>query len=122
MTAAKLLRLMGAIDAVTGVTSLVLATWLAEQVDVGVTPVRIAAGLLLVLGIETFLLAERPVRAKATMAIEAACALLAIDLALVGDPTSAGMALLLGTAVLCAAFVVELALLQRARAVPNVAM
>ena len=115
MTAAKLLRPLAVVDVASGAAALVASSWLADQVDVGVTPVRIAAALLVVLGVETYLLADRPVMAKATIAIEAVCALVAVDLAILGDPTGTGAALLVGTALWCAAVAVELALITRTR-------
>ena len=115
MTAPKLLRVLAAVDVLSGVVALATSSWLADQVDVGVTPVRVAAVLLVVLGVETVLLAERPVMAKVRLVTEAACALLAIDLAVLGDPTSTGTALLAGTALWCAGVAVELALVQRTR-------
>ena len=116
MTAPKLLRGLAVVDVASGAAALVAASWLADQVDVGVTPIRVAAVLLVVLGVETYLLADRPVMAKVTIAIEAACALLALDLAVLGDPTGTGAALLVGTALWCAAVAVELALVTRTRA------
>ena len=110
MTAARLLRGLASIDVATGAGALLVSSWLADQVDVGVTPVRVVAALLVVLGVETYLLADRPVMTKVRIATEAVCSLLAVDLAIVGDPTGVGTALLVGTALWCAAVTVELVL------------
>ena len=115
MTTPKLLRLLAVADVLAGVGALLASSWLAGQIDVGVTPVRIAAALLVVLGVETYLMADRPATAKFNMAIEAVCAVLAVDLAILGDPTGAGTVLLVGTALWCAVAAVELALVQRTR-------
>lgn len=115
MTAQRLLRVLAVVDASTAVAALLVSSWLADQIDLRVTPLRIAAALLLVLGVETYLLADRPAMAKVRVATEAACTVVAIDLAFVGDPTGVGTALLLGTALWCSAIAVELALLQRSR-------
>jgi hypothetical protein len=116
MTAPRLLRALAALDAGTAFGMLVLSSWLGDQVDVGVTPIRVAAGVLLVLGVDTYLLAERPVMVKVRLVSEALCALLAVDLVVLGEPSGIGAAILLGTALLCAAVAVELALLTRTRA------
>lgn len=115
MTAARLLRVLGVVDSISAVSALLVSSWLAEQVDVPVTPLRVAAALLLVLGVETYVMADRPVLAKVRMASEAVCALVAIDLTILGDPTGIGAALLIGTAVWCAAIAVELVLMRRTR-------
>ena len=115
MTTSKLLRGLAVVDALTGASALVVSSWLAEQVDVGVAPVRIAAALLVVLGIDTYLMADRPIMAKVRIVTEAVCVLLAIDLAVIGDPTGIGTALLVGTALWCSAAAVELTLAQRTR-------
>ena len=115
MTAPRILRVLAVVDASTAVGALLVSSWLAEQLDLPVTPLRIAAALLLVLGVETFLMAERPVVARVRIATEAVCTVIALDLAIVGDPTGVGTALLLGTALWCAAVAVELALVHRSR-------
>ena len=115
MTPARVLRGLAAVDVASAVGALAVSSWLADQLDVGVTPVRIAAALLLVLGIDTYLMADRPVMVKVRIVTEALCVLLAIDLAVIGDPTGIGTALLVGTAVWCAAVAVELTLSQRTR-------
>ena len=115
MTAPRLLRALGVVDSITAVSALLVSSWLAEQIDVPVTPLRVAAALLLVLGVETHLMADRPILAKVRIATEAVCALVAVDLAILGDPTGVGVALLMGTAVWCAAIAVELVLVLRTR-------
>ena len=115
MTTPKLLRALAVVDVLTGAGALLATSWLTEQVDVGVTPVRIAAALLVVLGIDTYLMADRPVMGTVRIVTEALCVLLAIDLAVIGDPTGIGTALLVGTALWCAAVAVELTLTQRTR-------
>lgn len=115
MSTPRLLRTLAVVDVVSGVAALVASPWLADQLDVGVTPVRVAAILLLVLGVETHLMAERPVMAKVRIVTEAVCAMVAVDLAVLGDPTSAGTALLVATALWCATVAVEVALVQRTR-------
>lgn len=115
MTAPRLLRVLAVVDVSTAVGALLVSSWLADQIDLPLTPLRVAAGLLLVLGIETYLMAHRPAMAKVRIATEAVCTVIALDLAFVGDPTGVGMTLLLGTALWCATIAVELALLQRSR-------
>jgi hypothetical protein len=68
-----------------------------------------------VLGVETYLMADRPVLTKVRIGTEAVCAVAAVDLAVLGDPTGVGVALLIGTALWCAAIAVDLVLLQRSR-------
>jgi hypothetical protein len=53
--------------------------------------------------------------AKVRIATEAICAVVAVDLAILGSPTGTGTVLLVGTALWCAAVAVELTLLSRPR-------
>jgi hypothetical protein len=115
MTTPRLLRLLAVVDVSTAVGAFLASSWLAVQVDVPVMPLRIAAALLLVLGVETYLMADRPALAKVRIATEAVCAVAAADLVFLRNPTGIGTALLIGTAIWCAAIAVELVLLQRTR-------
>ena len=113
MSAATLLRTAGAVDITSGVVALTAAGWIGDQVGVSATIVRLAAALLVVVGVDTIWFADRAWMAKATIGIEAVAGLVALDLVLLGDPTRLGTALLLATAVCCAAVAVEAALLGR---------
>ena len=110
-----ILRIAGTADVVSGVIGLTAAGWLADQLGAGTTVVRVGTVVLLVLGVETILLAARPAMAKATIVIEALAALGAIDLAVFGDATATGTALLVATAIYCAAIALRLFTDQRAR-------
>jgi hypothetical protein len=111
----RALRALGVADVASGALALVAASWLAGELDVGTAAIRIAGALLVVLGVETYLLAARPLMAKVTIAVEALSALLAVDVLVLADPTGMGQAILVATALWCAAAAVEVGLLQRAR-------
>jgi hypothetical protein len=113
---ARALRVLGAADVASGAIALVAASWFAEELDVGVTAVRVVAAALVVLGIETISMADRPLMAKVSVAVEALAAVLAVDLLLTGDPTGTGTVVLAATALWCAAAAIEVAVLQRTRA------
>jgi hypothetical protein len=107
------LRFLGAMDVVSGVVALAAASWLGDQLDVSTTVVRVAGVALLVLGAETLALSDRRVMATTTAVVEGAVALVAVDLAILGDPTGVGTALLLATAAYCATAAVRVARLRR---------
>jgi len=115
MTAARVLKVLGVVDVASGAAAVVLASWLAGELDVSATALRLVGALLVVLGIETYTMATRPLMAKVSIVTEAISALVAVELLLAGDPTTFGTVLLVGTAVMCAAFAVELAMLVRTR-------
>jgi hypothetical protein len=110
MRPAQILRVMGIADITSAVPLLVAAGWIGDQVDLSTTAVRVVGAFLVVLGIETLLLRDKPVMAKVALAVEVLFALAAVDLAVLGDPTGIGVALLAGTALYGAAASVELAM------------
>jgi hypothetical protein len=111
----RALRILGFLDLGSGVFALAEATWLADQVDLGVTAVRLIGVFLLVLGFDKVLFRDKPLMGRVSMAVEALFALACLDVAVMTDPTSIGTALLVGTAVLCASVAVWLFTLQRTR-------
>jgi hypothetical protein len=115
MTAPKLLRLMGIADITSAIPLLVAAGWIGDQVDLSTTAVRLVGALLVVLGVETLLMRDKPVMAKVALGIEVLFALAAVDLAVLGDPTGLGVAVLAGTALYGAVASIELALATRTR-------
>lgn len=115
MTADRLLRVLGIADVASGALALAAASWLAGELDVSTTAVRVAGAILVLLGIETFAMAAKPLMAKATVAVEAVAALVALDVLLLADPTTTGAVLLVATALWCAAVAIETALLLRTR-------
>jgi hypothetical protein len=115
MSAPKLLRALGVVDVGTGIAGLAAAGWFGDQLGLGATTIRIVAGVLLVLGVDTLLMADRPFMAKVAIVSESVSALAALDLALFGDATGLGLAILVATAIGCAAVTVELVLATRTR-------
>ena len=109
----RALRLLGTFDLASGAFVLVFSTWLSEQLDLGVTPIRLIGAFLLVLGVETLLLREKTVMGRVAMVVEALFGLAAINVAVMADPTTIGLAVLLGTAAYCAAAAAWLFTLQR---------
>jgi hypothetical protein len=107
------LRFLGGADIVSGVVALVDATWFAEQLGVSATAVRVVAALTVLVGVDTLVLAGRPIMAKVGTAIEAVVALAALDLAVLGDANGTGTVMLVAIAVYCTAAVVRLVSLQR---------
>ena len=109
----RTVRVLGAIDIVSGAVALVDASWLADQLGVAASTVRIAAVALLLLGIDNVLFAAKPLMARVNTIVEALVALAAVDLAILGDANGTGTALLVVTAVYCAAVAVRLVTIQR---------
>lgn len=110
---AHALRVLGTLDIASGALVLGTSTWLAGELDLGVTPVRLIGAFLLILGIEKVVLRDKPVMARISMAVEVVFALAALDVALLADPTAIGIALLVGTAAMCAAIAAWLFTLRR---------
>ena len=107
------LRVLGSFDLASGAFALADASWLSKQLDLGATPIRVIGAFLLVLGVETLLLREKPVMGRVAMVVEAVFGLAAVDVALMADPTAIGTALLIGTALYCATAALWLFALQR---------
>jgi hypothetical protein len=107
------LRTVGIVDVLSGAFAIADGSWLADELGVSAAAVRIAGAVLVLLGIDTFLLAARPVMAKVTAVVEALAALVAIDLIVMADPTGVGLGLLAATAAWCTAVAVRAAQLTR---------
>ena len=93
------LRVLGAVDVASGAAMLAAASWFGDQLDLGTNVVRVIAAVTLVLGIETLLMQNKPAMGRIAMVIEALVAVAAVDLAILGDPTGTGTAMLAVTAV-----------------------
>jgi hypothetical protein len=104
---------MGSAPLASAIPLLVAAGWIGDQVDLGTMAVCLIGAFLVVLGIETLLMREKPVMAKLALAVEVVFALAAVDLAVLGDPTGVGVALLAGTALYGTAAAIELVLSTR---------
>ena len=109
------LRVLGVADVASGLLALAVAPWLGDQLGVDATAVRLAAALLVVLGVETVVLAGRRAMATATVVAEAACAFLMLDVVVLADTTRTGAVIALGLAAWCAAVALRVAMLQRSR-------
>jgi len=109
----RVLRALGSFDVGSGALALVLASWLSDQLDLGIAAVRIVGVFLVVLGLDKVAFASKPAMARASMVIEALFALACIDVAVIADPTTIGTVLLVGTAAMCATVAVYLFTLQR---------
>ena len=109
----RVLRALGAFDAASGALALVLASWLSDQLDLGVGIVRIVGVFLVVLGIDKMAFAARPAMGRIAAGVEALFAPACVDVVATGDPTAIGTVLLVGTAAMCAAVAVWLVTLQR---------
>jgi hypothetical protein len=109
----SLLGVLGVGDIASGAFALADAAWLGRQLDLGTTAVRLIGAFLLVLGAEKILLRERRTMARVSIAVEALFGLAALDVALMGDPTTLGIAVLIGTAVACEAVALTLFALSR---------
>jgi hypothetical protein len=117
MTTPKILRVMGIADITSAIPLLVAAGWIGDQVDLSPSAVRVIGALLVVLGVETLLLREKAAMARIAMGVEIVVALAAVDLAVLGDPTGIGVAVLAGTALYGVAASVELGLATRTKVV-----
>jgi hypothetical protein len=93
------LRVLGAVDVVSGAAMLAAASWFGDQLDLGTNVVRVIAAVTILLGIETLLMQKRPAMGRVAMVIEALVAFTAIDLAILREPTGTGTAMLAVTAV-----------------------
>ena len=109
----RVLRLLGSFDAASGALALVLASWLSDQLGLGVAAVRIVGVFLVVLGVDKVAFASKPVMGRVSMVVEALFALACVDVAVTADPTTIGTVLLVGTAAMCAAVAAYLFTLQR---------
>jgi hypothetical protein len=109
----RTLRVLGSLDIASGALALAAASWLADEIDLSTGAVRLIGVCLVVLGADTLLFAAKPAMGRVAMVVEALFALAALDVAVTGDPTAIGTAVLLGTAAVCAALAAHLFTLQR---------
>jgi hypothetical protein len=111
----RVLRALGAFDIGSGVLALVLASWLSDQLDLGTSVVRGVGVFLVVLGADKVVFADRPAMPKLAAVVEALFALACLDVVVLDDPTTLGTALLVGSALGCAAVAAWLLAQQRTR-------
>jgi len=111
----RLLRVLAAVDVVSGLALAVAASWFGEQVDLSTTVVRVVGVALVLLGVETYLLRDKPVMARVAMVVEAVAALAALDVLLLADPTGIGVVLLAASALYGVVAALDLVRLTRDR-------